>query len=103
MNDEVEEREHPHDRIFKREVNKAIRSSSVQMAKLNFGEFKKIEFEPYFPGVILDFIEYCTGLKMIDISKAETERKHIAHKDKIYREKFREARLKDPLLKEEVF
>lgn len=36
------------------------------MTRLNFMEFKAINFTPYYPSIIVDLVECLTGLKMHD-------------------------------------
>lgn len=88
-----DERQHPHDPIFTRPINFAMKRSSVQMAKLTYSDFKQIDFEPYYPSIILDFIEYCSGLKLADFFRAASEKNAIEKKEKEYLDKLKEAKL----------
>lgn len=58
------EKEHPYDKIFSKSVTRNIKKSTVHMTRLTLNDFKQIEFEPYFPSVILDLIEYLSGYRV---------------------------------------
>jgi hypothetical protein len=58
------EKEHPYDKIFSKKVTAMIKKNNQQLVKLSLGEFKEIQFEPYFPTIIIDMIEHLTGFKI---------------------------------------
>ena len=98
-----EERDHPFDRIFSKKVNSKIQQSNIQMVKLNLNEFKQIDFEPYFPWIVIDFVEYLTGYRIAEYDRIQREKQTIESRKKDYTEQFKAAKLQDPTIKDEQF
>lgn len=67
------EKEHPYDKVFSQKVVKKIKKTNVFMIRLNFNDFKAIEFEPYFPSFILDMVDYLTGYNIYEFAEVARE------------------------------
>lgn len=70
--------------------------SSIKLPKLSFNEFNKIDFQPYFPSIILDIIEHLTGYKIKEFAHIQQETKFIENQKKKYIDQMKEERNRDP-------
>jgi hypothetical protein len=73
------------------------------MTRLNFTEFRAINFTPYYPSIIVDLIESLCGFKMHDHFRIQGELAKIEHREKQLEIKMQLERLKDANFKENVF
>jgi hypothetical protein len=73
------------------------------MAKLTLNDFKKIQFEPHFPGFIIDLLEYLTGFRIQEQERILKETQVIKESKRLYSEKLKEEIARNPELIEERF
>ena len=54
-----------------------IKKASSHLVRLTYGEFKSAGFEPFFPAVINDLLEYLTGFNVEEFARQKREREEI--------------------------
>ena len=69
---DVEKRDHPYDKFFGKKINTALQKKNI--VKLTLNDFKQLDFEPIFPGIIHDLIEYLTGYSIREYIRIKEEK-----------------------------
>jgi hypothetical protein len=68
---------HPFERLFNKEIVAKMKKASSHLVRLTFGDFKSAGFEPFFPAVINDLLEYLTGFNVEEFARQKREKEEI--------------------------
>ena len=67
------------------------------MIRLTFGDFKQINFTPYFPSVINDLLEYLTGYSIVEFDRVKREKEAVEKHHKYIEDEVELERNANPL------
>jgi len=91
---------HPFDNIFGKKIHQRMKQKRDMVERMNFTEFKTIEWDYKFPQFINDLINYISAFNIEEYLKAKDEREQEEEKLRHFRESMGRRREKGETLDE---
>ena len=97
---EEEEKVHPFDAIFGKKMYKHMNKKGV-VERMNWTEFKSIEWDHLFPYFIIDLVQYISAFQMIECMQQKKQKEVEEQKAQVYREMIQKKKEEGEILDEQ--